>query len=48
MKAESEHLVDSKKLNGKKVIGSNGCIVGEVEGISLKLEDWTVEGYRWG
>ncbi|MCW4017872.1 MAG: hypothetical protein NWF00_04220 [Candidatus Bathyarchaeota archaeon] len=41
-------MVDSKKLNGKQVIGANGYIVGEVEGISLKLEDWTIEGLQVG
>lgn len=41
-------LVNSKKLNGKKVIGTGGCIVGEVEGLDLNLENWQVEGLQVG
>ncbi len=41
-------LVNSTNLNGKKVIGANAYIVGEVEGIDLNLENWHIEGLQVG
>ena len=41
-------MVNSAKLNGKKVIGASGYIVGEVEGIDVTLENWQVEGLQVG
>ena len=41
-------MVNSKKLSGKKVIGANGYIVGEVEGIDVNLDTWGVEGLQLG
>ncbi len=41
-------MVNSTKLNGKKVIGANGYIVGEVEGIEVNMENWQVEGLQVG
>ena len=41
-------MVDSAKLNGKKVIGAEAFILGEVEGIDLNLETWKVEGLQVG
>jgi len=33
-------LVKAERLSGKKVIGSNGNILGEVSGIELDVSSW--------
>jgi len=41
-------LVNVGKLNGKKIIGTKGKILGEVEGINLDTEKWLVTGLQVG
>jgi sporulation protein YlmC with PRC-barrel domain len=46
--AEEEILVSSTKLKGKKVIGANGNVVGEVEGLDVESSNWQVTGLQVG
>jgi sporulation protein YlmC with PRC-barrel domain len=41
-------LVNVGKLNGLKIIGIKGQILGEVEGINLDTEKWLVTGLQVG
>jgi sporulation protein YlmC with PRC-barrel domain len=41
-------LVNVGKLNGKRIIGIEGQILGEVEGINLDTEEWLVTGLQVG
>jgi sporulation protein YlmC with PRC-barrel domain len=43
-----ETLADLKKLIGKKVIGANGIILGEVEGTNLEIATWKITGLQIG
>jgi sporulation protein YlmC with PRC-barrel domain len=36
------------KLKGKKVIGAEGYVIGEVEGFDVELSDWKVTGLQVG
>ena len=46
--AERGILASSTKLKGKKVIGTKGYIIGEVEGLDVKLSNWQVTGLQVG
>ena len=46
--AEKDILVNYTKLKGKKVIGSKGFDVGEVEGFDLDVRIWKVTGLQVG
>lgn len=46
--SESEDFASSTKLKGKKVIGTKGFIVGEVEGLDLDISNWRVKGLQVG
>jgi sporulation protein YlmC with PRC-barrel domain len=35
-------LVKADRLSGKKVIGANGNVIGEVSGVELDLTEWRV------
>ena len=41
-------LGSSTKLKGKKVIGSKGYVLGEVEGFDIELNNWQVTGLQVG
>ncbi len=41
-------MVSASKLPGKKVVGANGRIVGEVEGVDLDTNTWQVAGLQVG
>jgi sporulation protein YlmC with PRC-barrel domain len=41
-------LVNVGKLNGLKIIGIKGQILGEVEGINIDPEEWLVTGLQVG
>jgi len=40
--------VNSAILNGKKVIGAKGYVVGEVEGFDVEFSSWQVTGLQVG
>jgi sporulation protein YlmC with PRC-barrel domain len=46
--AERGILVSSTKLEGKKVIGAKGYVIGEVEGFDVELSNWQVTGLQVG
>ena len=41
-------LTSYTKLKGKRVIGTKGYIIGEVEGLDVKLSNWQVTGLQVG
>ena len=41
-------LTSSTKLKGKRVIGTKGYIIGEVEGLDVKMSNWQVTGLQVG
>lgn len=43
-----EISVSSMKLEGKKVVGAKGYVVGEVEGFDVELSNWQVTGLQVG
>jgi sporulation protein YlmC with PRC-barrel domain len=46
--AERGIWVSSAKLEGKKVVGAKGYVVGEVEGFDVELSNWRVTGLQVG
>jgi sporulation protein YlmC with PRC-barrel domain len=46
--AEKGILVSPTKLKGKKVIGANGDVVGEVEGLDVEPSNWQITGLQVG
>jgi sporulation protein YlmC with PRC-barrel domain len=46
--AEKEILVSSTKLKGKKIIGANGYVIGEVEGLDVEPSNWQITGLQVG
>ena len=46
--AERGNLVSPIKLKGKKVIGANGDVVGEVEGLDVEPSNWQITGLQVG
>jgi sporulation protein YlmC with PRC-barrel domain len=45
---EKQFSVNYTKLIGKKVVGAQGRIVGEVEGFDLDVDNWQVTGLQVG
>jgi sporulation protein YlmC with PRC-barrel domain len=41
-------LVNPTRLEGKKVVGAKGYVLGEVEGVDLELNNWQVTGLQVG
>jgi sporulation protein YlmC with PRC-barrel domain len=41
-------IASSGKIKGKKVIGAEGYVVGEVEGFDVELSNWKVTGLQVG
>ncbi len=41
-------LVNPTRVEGKKVVGAKGYVVGEVEGVDLELNNWQVTGLQVG
>ena len=41
-------LVDSKRLHGKKIVGSKGYRIGEVEQVDIELSSWQVTSLQVG
>jgi sporulation protein YlmC with PRC-barrel domain len=46
--AEKGILVSPTKLKGKKVIGADGDVVGEVEGLDVEPSNWQITGLQVG
>jgi sporulation protein YlmC with PRC-barrel domain len=46
--AEKGISVISTKLKGKKIIGANGYVIGEVEGLDVETSNWQVTGLQVG
>ncbi len=46
--AEKEICVDYAKLEGKKVVGAKGYVVGEIEGLDVEPSNWQVTGLEVG
>jgi sporulation protein YlmC with PRC-barrel domain len=46
--AEKEIQVNPTKIEGKKVIGAKGYVLGEVEGLDVELSNWQVTGVQVG
>jgi sporulation protein YlmC with PRC-barrel domain len=46
--AEKEISVNFTKLKGKKIIGANGYVIGEVEGLDVEPSNWQITGLQVG
>lgn len=46
--AEKEISVNPTKLKGKKIIGANGYVIGEVEGLDVDPSNWQITGLQVG
>jgi sporulation protein YlmC with PRC-barrel domain len=46
--AEKEISASSTKLKGKKIIGANGYVIGEVEGLAVEPSNWQITGLQVG
>lgn len=46
--AEKEVCVNPTKIEGKKVVGAKGYVVGNVEGFDVNLSNWQVRGLEVG
>ncbi len=42
--AEKENQIGSTKLDGKKIVGTTGFSIGEVEGLDIETDNWQVTG----
>ena len=46
--AEKEISVNPTKFKGKKIIGANGYVIGEVEGLDVDPSNWQITGLQVG